>query len=753
MVLRLKNSSKYKPIAEFSNGKLIIKCKDCSNYNNDNSKLGSICIKCILQQLCEKPNPERIVLSHYIEREYFGASVSILKALATLRSELYRFSLSGKCSKECSKCYLNPQKFFNFLAELLDKDFHKFWNFVVSNLKLEHSYKGGCVACRVNTLKNLEYIAKKFEGIARAIKLEALQSEEPQEKFEFYVLEKGISKILSNNQLYKPSFSPFWLETALTSNSELVAEYQLNSSKVALYSSANETEDFYYVTPSEYELPLEHVKLIELAKAQLSLEPPDDLELSFESARNYIEKAGTELIYKLAKELDIKLGNIDGESLENAKELATILAKYTAGLGILEIFLNDPNVQDVYIDAPVEESRIYLVLSSCNPKLRSKFQTNIRLTYSEAESLLSRFRAVAGRPFSESFPVLECDLSTYETRVTALGKPLSPKGLAFALRRHSSEPWNLLKLIHNKTISSLGAALLSFLIDARSAILIAGSRGSGKTSMLASLLFEFPTSTRILTIEDTLELPIAKFKMLGYKIQSLLTRGTISATSELDAEKALKVALRLGESAIVIGEVRGNEAKTLYESMRTGTAGSSVLGTIHGNNAETVFQRVVYDLGISPYSFSATDIVVVMGLIRPHGSQRYFRRVVQIAELSKRESEKGVFYDLMVYDFKKDELVATEYFKKSEKLSELAKLWGMSSEEVFQNINARAEIRKILVECAEVAKNYRLLTPQIVVASNNKFWNLIESNVGKKINYSELVKEWKDWFKSNLEYA
>jgi type IV secretory pathway ATPase VirB11/archaellum biosynthesis ATPase len=763
MVLRARNQSKNQsklestaePTTELLNNKLIIKCKECTRYSYNNTELGNTCVKCILYQLAKQPNVERIVLAHYMEREYFGASVATLKALANLKSELHKFSLSGNSAKECSKCYFNPQKFFSFIAELLNEDFSKFWNFVVSNLKLDSSCREVCIPCRLNTLKNLEYVAKKFAEIARAIKLEAYRIiEESQEKFDFSVLEKGVFRILSNNQLYKPCFSPFWLETTLPNNSEVVTEYQFNGSKVLLYSSPNETEDFYYVIPSEYELPLEHIKIIELAKARLCLATPKDCELSFESARNYIEKAGMELIYKLAKELDIELSSNETEALEIAKNLATILAKYTAGLGILETFLNDSNVQDIYIDAPVEETRIYLVLNPPKSKLRSKFQTNIRLTYREAESLLSRFRAVAGRPFSETFPVLECDLSGYDARVTALGKPLSPKGLAFALRRHSSEPWNLLKLIHNKTISCSAAGLLSFLIDARSAILIAGSRSAGKTSLLSALLFEFPTSTRILTVEDTLELPIAKFRMIGYKVQSLLTRGTISASSELDAEKALKVALRLGESAIVIGEVRGSEVKTLYESMRTGTAGSSVLGTIHGNNAKSAFQRVVYDLGISPYSFSATDIVVVMGLIRPHGSHRYLRRVVQIAEFSKQNPERGEFYDLMVYDLESDELKATEYFRKSEKLKELAKLWGMSNEEVFQNINARAEIRKILVEYAESTKNYSLLTPKWVVASNNKFWGLIENNIcNRKLDYNDLIKEWEDWFKSNVEYV
>jgi type IV secretory pathway ATPase VirB11/archaellum biosynthesis ATPase len=104
-------------------------------------------------------------------------------------------------------------------------------------------------------------------------------------------------------------------------------------------------------------------------------------------------------------------------------------------------------------------------------------------------------------------------------------------------------------------------------------------------------------------------------RKMGYKVQSMLVDDRMDGDSLSRANEALRVSLRLGESAIVLGEVRGEEARTLYQSMRTGRAGSSILGTIHGDSARTVYERVVHDMGISPEAFMATDILVTLGVV------------------------------------------------------------------------------------------------------------------------------------------
>ena len=208
---------------------------------------------------------------------------------------------------------------------------------------------------------------------------------------------------------------------------------------------------------------------------------------------------------------------------------------------------------------------------------------------------------------------MDMDLENYRTRVAAISNPLTPRGIAFALRRHRQKPWTLTHFIANKMISANAAGFLSFLIDGQASLLIAGSRGAGKTSLLGALILEIPQRFRILTIEDTAEVPIDDLQKYGYKIQSLITKSISSgsASTEISPVDALRTALRLGESVLILGEVRGVEAKVLFEAMRVGAAGNLIMGTIHGSTTRDVYERVVYDIGVPATSFKAVDAVII----------------------------------------------------------------------------------------------------------------------------------------------
>ena len=221
-------------------------------------------------------------------------------------------------------------------------------------------------------------------------------------------------------------------------------------------------------------------------------------------------------------------------------------------------------------------------------------------------------------------------------RATVVGYPLSPNGDAVSIRKHSSDPWTLTRLIANGTIDAYTAGLLSFLVQNRATLLVCGARGAGKSSLLSALMLEFDRSTRVLTIEDTRELPTQQMRSMGYKVQSMVVDDHMEGDSLTRANEALRVSLRMGESAIVLGEVRGEEVRTLYESMRTGRAGSSIMGTIHGDSAKSVFDRVVHDLGVSPEAFSATDVLVTVGTVTDRQTGAQTRRVNEIVATSDR---------------------------------------------------------------------------------------------------------------------
>jgi type IV secretory pathway ATPase VirB11/archaellum biosynthesis ATPase len=465
------------------------------------------------------------------------------------------------------------------------------------------------------------------------------------------------------------------------------------------------------------------------------------------TAEEYFQRLGTQIIARYAeeKQLDLDAGRIE--------YLADLFSRYSAGFGILEDLLLDPHIQDIYVNAPVTNNPLHLVLDG------EEYTSNIYFSDGDIDALASRFRTLSGRAFSEASPVLDMDLEKYRTRVTAISNPLTPRGIAFALRRHRSKPWTLPHFIANKMISPAAAGFLSFLIDGQASLLVAGSRGSGKTSLLSALIFEIPQRFRILTIEDTAEIPVDDFQRYGYKMQSLITKSitTSSASTEVDPTDALRTALRLGESVLILGEVRGVEAKVLFEAMRVGAAGNLIMGTIHGSTTRDVYERVVYDIGVPATSFKAVDAVVITAPIRSEGGIERKRRVVQISEITKigwntTPDPDKIFQDTMVYDTVKDNLCTTDLLEmgQSQVIQSIARKWGITVEKALQNIQLRTDIKNTIVEHSK--EHEELLEAPTTRDANNMFWMSIEESKQRKgtVDYNEVRKQWMKWFKDYI---
>jgi type IV secretory pathway ATPase VirB11/archaellum biosynthesis ATPase len=195
------------------------------------------------------------------------------------------------------------------------------------------------------------------------------------------------------------------------------------------------------------------------------------------------------------------------------------------------------------------------------------------------------------------------------------------EGTAFAFRAQDDAVWTLPALVGNGTVPPSAAAVLSVAVERGGAILVAGPRGAGKTTLLGALLWELPPEVRTVAIEDTPELPVEALQEAGRDIQPLLAS---AGGDELSPAEALRTALRLGDGAIAVGEVRGEEAAVLYEAMRVGANSEAVLGTIHGDGGQAVYERVVEDLGVAPASFGVTDLIVTCE-ITADGTRRISR--------------------------------------------------------------------------------------------------------------------------------
>ena len=305
--------------------------------------------------------------------------------------------------------------------------------------------------------------------------------------------------------------------------------------------------------------------------------------------------------------------------------LTAILTRHTQGLGVIEHLFADDRISDVIASSPVSKTPIRIVLDG------ERMATNIRLRPSGAATLASRFRRESGRAFSRSTPTLDATV-TAETgrqiRIAGITAPASD-GLGFAFRARDTTPWTLTRLLTVGSLTPAAAAFLSVVTARGAATIVAGTRGAGKTTLLGALLWELPHTTRLVSVEDTPELPVEALREHGRDIQPLYTEtdttGITGATFTPTA--ALRTALRLGNGALAIGEVRGEEAAALYEAMRVGAHSHAVLGTIHGDSGVAVRERVVSDLGVPASAFSATDLIVTC---TRRGDDRFVSHVEEV---------------------------------------------------------------------------------------------------------------------------
>ena len=259
---------------------------------------------------------------------------------------------------------------------------------------------------------------------------------------------------------------------------------------------------------------------------------------------------------------------------------------------------------------------------------------------------------------------------------------------------------------------------------------------------------------------NTEEIPVPYMKEVGFNIQRLKTRSPISVSftsTEVAPEEALRTALRLGDSALIIGEVRSTEAKVLYEAMRIGAAGNIVMGPIHGDSAYSVWDRIVNDLGVPNTSFKATDVVVVARPIRFLGSLEKARRLVQVTEVKKHWQDdpeaEGGFLDLMQYNAKKDKLELLEdNLKESDLFTKISSLTGLSIEKIWENVKMLSSSKEFLVALKNEFNLPELIEAENSVVAHNKLVLLKQKNLEENgsVDFGEVLGEWKNWVRNQF---
>jgi type IV secretory pathway ATPase VirB11/archaellum biosynthesis ATPase len=549
------------------------------------------------------------------------------------------------------------------------------------------------------------------------------------------------------------------LVSSLPEDADILDQYVIGDdfdhSTVTILKRDRDAKPIYHLMPPEYGLEEDMQDLLNLARNVLIEHQPKAEEFTDpEKTRQVFFNVSRDLLRELAESKQIKL------EYEDLNMLAKILVRHTIGFGLIEVLLQDKNLQDIVLNSPISSNPVFLRHGEYEECV-----TNIIPSREDADSWAAKFRMISGRPLDEANPILDTDLQlgNVSARIAVIQQPLSPDGLAYAIRRHRESPWTLNLFIKNKMITSYTAGLFSFLIDGARTMLIAGTRSSGKTSLLGSLLLEIMPKYRIIVIEDTLELPVNAIRKLNYDIQRMKVRSSLlKESSEIGADEGIRASLRLGDSSLIVGEVRSLEAKALYEAMRIGALANVVAGTIHGASPYGVFDRVVNDLGVPVTSFKATDIVVVANPVKSTDGLKSKKRMVQMAEVRKHWNEdpqaEGGFVDLLRYNVDKDVLEPTEELINgdSEIIKDIAssvKGWAGNWDAVNDNINLRGMIKQEIVDVADKLNRPDILESEFNSLSNNMFHQFsqeVQQDIGLPTSEAVFPK-WQKWLMKEIK--
>jgi len=573
--------------------------------------------------------------------------------------------------------------------------------------------------------------------------------------------QKGDREIYA--RIFKPDVIPNFTFTRLVfdlpEDSEIIDQYKIaeesfDESVVTILRKKDESKLIYHLIPPENSLSEDHNMLLNLARNVLIEHQPKAEEFTdTERTRQVFLNISKDLLQDLAQTKNIAL------SFLNLNRLARILIRHTIGFGLIEILLQDKKLQDIFLNAPIPQTNIFVRHQSYD-----ECTTNILPSQEDVDSWAAKFRLISGRPLDEANPILDTQLEigTMRARIAIIQKPLSPDGLSYAIRRHREEPWTLPLFVKNKMINSFAAGLMSFLVDGSRTLLVAGTRSSGKTSLLGSLMLEIIPKYRIIVIEDSLELPIESLRKLNYDVLRMKVRSALlRTTTEVSADDGIRTSLRLGDSCLIIGEVRSVEAKALYEAMRVGALANVVAGTIHGASPYGVFDRVVNDLEVPTTSFKATDIIAVANPVKSPDGLHSWKRLMQVSEVRKHwkkdpMEEKG-FVDLLRYNVEKDELEPTDDLINgdSEIIKDVAsnvRGWAGNWDAVYDNILLRAKIKEEIVNVSNKIGNADLLEAPFNVLSNDAFHRIsdkVREEIGLPLG-KNVFPEWQSWLNKQI---
>jgi pilus assembly protein CpaF len=348
-----------------------------------------------------------------------------------------------------------------------------------------------------------------------------------------------------------------------------------------------------------------------------------DLEMMENLSPERLREELRTMVERLLEEESLVLNEVERRSLVRDIQYEML------GLGPLEPLLADPTISDILVN---NSRQVYVERRGQLELTNITFNDDAHLM-----KIIDKIVSRVGRRIDESSPMVDARLPD-GSRVNAIIPPLALDGPVVSIRRFSSTPLMMDKLVEYKSIVPQMAQLLEGLSKAKVNILISGGTGSGKTTMLNILSGYIPPNERIVTIEDAAELQLQQPHVVRLETRP----PNIEGKGEVNQRALVRNALRMRPDRIILGEVRGGEALDMLQAMNTGHEGS--MATIHANTARDALSRLENMVGMAGITLPtkamrsqiASAITVILQIARLADGKR---KVTSLQEITGMEGE------------------------------------------------------------------------------------------------------------------
>jgi flagellar protein FlaI len=371
---------------------------------------------------------------------------------------------------------------------------------------------------------------------------------------------------------------------------------------------------------------------------------------------------------------------------EAVDKLSYYIVRDFVGYGKIDPLMNDPMIEDISADGV--NIPIYVW-----HRLYESLPTNIQFTDAqELDSFVIRLAYLSGKNISIAAPILDASLPEGSRIQLTYGKEITRRGSTFTIRRFKADPLTISDLISFNTISSEMSAYLWYLIENRASVMVAGGVASGKTTILNCLSMFIKPEMKVVSVEDTQEINLPHENWIPSVVRAGF-KADEKQSSTITLYDLLKAAVRQRPDYIIVGEVRGDEAYTLFQAMATGHLG---MCTIHAESVEAVIQRLQSEPMNIPKSLIAmTNVVLVMERAEVAGKPA--RRVSVAAEiqgLDPKTSEIAI-QNVFNYSSKQDNF---SFLGHSGLLDKNVKKFGLAEADLQKELEARKTVLEWMVQ-------------------------------------------------------